>query len=162
MAAPPTIPLNHEPPELNYRGPATTTMERILECAVALNWKDLTNPGGATSIQVEYRNGISRSLEQLRFWSSTTRGFWHLVCDYRMDSSSTEEGGARFNAGHSSADLVWMLDAIMRHQDAFVLTSSEFLDGLVQVGRPSEAELTAAGKDMSEAMDRIGCLPAHT
>jgi len=42
------------------------------------------------------------------------------------------------------------------------LSPSEFLDGLIQVGSPSETELIAAGKDMSDAMDRIGSLPAHT
>src|SRR5437660_5456973 len=138
MAAPQTIPQNLERPDLKYGGRAKPTIERILECSVVLNWKDLTNPGDATSIQVEYRTGTSRALEHLKFWSSSTRGFWHLVCDYRTDFSSTQKSGTTFNVGHNSTDLVWMLNAIMQHQDAFVLLSSEFLNGLIQVRCPSE------------------------
>ena len=162
LTEPPTIPQNHKRPDLKYLGQAKITMDRILECAVVLNWKELTNPRGATSIQVEYRTGTSRSLELVKFWSSTTRGFWQFVCNYQLDSSSTQERGTTFGAGYGSTDLVWMMDAIMQHQDAFVLSPSEFLDGLIQVGSPSETELIAAGKDMSDAMDRIGSLPAHT
>jgi hypothetical protein len=79
-----------------------------------------------------------------------------------MDADSAQERGTTFNVGHYSADLVWMLDAIMQHQDAFAPAPSECLDGLIQVGRPGETELSAARKDMSEAMDRICSVPAHT
>src|SRR5438270_11017542 len=137
MAALQTIPQNYERTDLNYQGYEKPTIDRILECAIILNWKDLTNSSGAISIQVEYHTKTNRSLEFLRLWSSTSRGFWSLVCVYRKDSSSTQASGTIFNTGHYSADLAWMLDAIMRHQVAFVLSSSEFLDGLVQVGRLS-------------------------
>jgi hypothetical protein len=161
MAAPPIIPRNHEQDDVKYLGDTMPTIERILECAVALTWKDLTNGGEATSIQVEYRTKTNRSLESLKFWSSTTRGAWHLVCDYRTDSTSTQERGVTFNVGHRSEDLAGMLDAIMQHQDAFAEAPSEFLDGLIHIGGPTEIELIAARKDMSEAMGRIAALPAH-
>ena len=159
MAAPRTTSLDLERSEVKSKGQETLTIERILACAVAVNWTDLTRPEEATSIQVEYRTKTSRSLESLKFWASTTRGVWKLVCDYRMDPTSAQGSGTTFNTGHFSADLPWMLDAIMRHQADFAPSPSKFLDGLIQVGRPSESELTAALKDMSETMDQIGPLP---
>jgi hypothetical protein len=124
MAAPRTTSLDLERSEVKSNGQETLTIERILACAVAVNW-----------------------------------GVWKLVCDYRMDPTSAQGSGTTFNTGHFSADLPWMLDAIMRHQADFAPSPSKFLDGLIQVGRPSESELTAALKDMSETMDRIGPLP---
>ena len=162
MAAPQTILQNHEHSDLRYHGHAKPTIERILECAVALNWKDLTHAGEVTSIQVEYRPGPSQSLEHLKLWSSTKRGFWNLVCEYRVGAEMNRQKGTTFAGGNSSADLPWMLDAIMQHQDVFAPSPSKFLDGVIQVGCPGETELNAARKDMAEAMDRISSLPART
>lgn len=162
MAASHTVPRSQNGLELKRIGHKRTTIDRMLECAVSLSWKDLTQPDEATSIQVEYRTGSRHSLEYLKIWSSTERGYWHLVGEYWMQSSTAHERGLTFSGGNYSVDLALMLDAIMQHQDDFLPPSPDFLDGLVQIKRPSEADLVAAREEMTEAMDHIGCLTAHT
>jgi hypothetical protein len=136
------------------------TIDRILECAVALNWKDLVSSEEPTSIQLEYHAGSGRSLEYLKCWSSTQRGHWHLVCEYWMKAGSTYQSGVTFDGSICSADFVWMLDAIMQHQAAFPSSSSDFPDGLIQISHPSKSFIGLAQKDMSEGLDRIGALMA--
>src|SRR3954471_15169871 len=115
-----------------------TTIDRILECAVALNWNALTQTDEVTALQVEYRVGPSHSLDYLKLWSSTTRGVWNLVCEYWMQSSSGRESGVTFSGREYSGDFTWMLDAIMQHQGAFLPGSSDFVEGLVQINRPTD------------------------
>ena len=139
--------------------PENATLDRILECAVALNWKELTKADEATAIQIEYRTAARHFLDYLKFWFSTERGHWRLICEYWMQSSDTHQSGATFHDGIYSADLAWMLDAIMQHQAVFPPTSSDFLDGLIQISQPSESFISAAQKDMTGALDRIAALP---
>jgi hypothetical protein len=139
-------------------GHESMTIDRILECAVALNWKDLTSFDEASSIQVEYHVGSGHSLEYLKCWSSTQRGYWHLVCEYWMKSGPIYRSGLTFNGSIYSADFVRMLDAIMQRQAAFPPSSSDFPDGLIQISRPSESFINAAQKEMTGALDSIGPL----
>jgi len=162
MAALHTVPRARGGPDLKNTGHERTTIDRILEFAVTLNWKDLTQPDEATSIQVEYRTGLHHSLEYLKLWSSTKRGYWHLIGEYWMHSSTGHESGATFSGGNYSAGLALMLDAIMQHQEAFLPPSSDFLDGLVQIKEPSETDLEAARAEITRAMDHIGSLTVHT
>ena len=143
----------------NKRTHENTTIDRILECAVALNWNALAQTNGASALQVEYRIGSGQFLDYLKLWSSTTRGVWHLVCEYWMQSSSTHESGTTFTGGSYSGDFTWMLDAIMQHQRAFLPGSSDFMDGLVHINTPTDSELVSAQTDMTEALDRIGSHP---
>ena len=138
------------------RSSENSTIDRILECAVALNWNALAQTDEATALQIEYRIGPGQSLDYLKLWSSTTRGVWHLVCEYWMQSSSTHESGTTFTGGKYSGDFTWMLDAIMQHQGAFLPGSADFMDGMVQVNRPTDADLASARADMNEALDRVG------
>jgi hypothetical protein len=136
------------------------TVDRMLECAVALNWNCLTRGDEDPAMQVEYRTGSSHALQYLKLWSSTKRGVWNLICEYWMQSSPTHDTGATFSGGWYSADLGWMLDAIMQHQGAFRPGSSDFADGLIQINRPTDTDLSSAQRDMTEALDphwtRIG------
>ena len=140
----------------NKRPQENTTIDRILECAVALNWDALAQTNGAIALQVEYRIGSGQSLDYLKLWSSTMRGVWHLVCEYWMQSSSTHESGTTFTGGSYSCDFTWMLDAIMQHQAAFIHGSSDFMDGLVQIKRPTDSDLASARADMNDALGRVG------
>lgn len=107
-------------------------------------------------MQVEYQTGPSHSLEYLKIWSSATRGYWNLVCEYWMQSGSGHESGATFRGREYSGDFTWMLDAIMQHQAAFKSGSTDFVEGLVHINRPTDKDLASAQTDMSEALDRIG------
>jgi hypothetical protein len=134
----------------------SATIDRILECAVALNWNALAQIDEATALQVEYRIGPRQSLDYLKLWSSATRGVWKLVCEYWMQSGSTHERGTTFTRAKYSGDFTWMLDAIMQHQRAFLPGSVGFMDGSVSVKRPTDADLASARADMDEALDRVG------
>ena len=155
MAASPTVLTASSETDSRPVNSQDKSLDRILECAVALNWKDLTKPDEATSIQVEYRAAASHLLDYLKLWSSTQRGHWRLICEYWMQSSDTHQSGATFHDGIYSADLAWMLDTIMQHQGSFPPSSSDFLNGLIQVSRPSESFIGAAQKDMIQVWDRI-------
>ena len=69
--------------------PQPKLLNQILESTVALNWKDLTKKAEAF-ILVEYLIGVERSIDYLRVWSSTARGYWNLVryCSVSPDSMS--------------------------------------------------------------------------
>jgi hypothetical protein len=141
---------------MNGSGHHETTIDRILECAVVLNWNSLIQAGEEPAMQVEYRMGSRHSLDYLKLWSSVERGIWNLVCEYWMQSSVTHETGATFSGGRHSADFAWMLDAIMQHQGAFPTGPSDFAEGLIQISRPTDTDLSLAQKDMTEVLDRIG------
>lgn len=138
-----------------------STIERILECAVTVNWKDLTKSQDNASMRIEYRTGPQRSLEYLKLWCSSKRGYWHLLAEYWMRSSIEHRSGTTFSRGNYSADLVRVLDAVMRHQEDFLAPSPDFPDGLVQIRKPSAAELSTARAEMIEAMDQIGTYDTH-
>ena len=140
----------------NEHSPENTSIDRILECAVALNWSALAQTNETIALQVEYRIEPGRSLDYLKLWSSATRGVWNLVCEYWVQSSSGHESGTTFTRGNYSRDFTWMLDAIMQHQRAFLPGSRDFVDGLVQINRPTNADLASARADMNEALDRVG------
>ena len=146
----------------NRSGQGHTTIDRILQCAVALNWKSLTQSDDTAAMQVEYRTGPRQSLEYLKLWSSTSRGIWNLVCEYWMLSSPAHESGATFSGSNHSAELAWMLDAVMQHQGEFMAASTGFVDGLVQINRPTDTDIASAQKDMTEALDRIASLGIKT
>src|SRR5690348_1022235 len=142
--------------DLNRTGRGNISIDRILECAVALNWNGLTQADETTAMQVEYQTGPSHTLEYLKIWSSTTRGYWNLVCEYWMQAGSGHESGATFSGHEYSGDFTWMLDAIMQHQGAFRPVSTDFVEGLVQIKQPTDRDLASAQTDMTEALDRIG------
>ena len=134
---------------------AVNNIERILECAVWLNWKDFASSSLPTAMQLEYRIGPTHSLEFLKLWLSTSRGYWNLVCEYSMQSTTTHQQGITFTETYSSPSLTRMLDAIMHHQEAFSRDSTELLDGLVQVASPNETQSVAARLQMTQALERI-------
>ena len=134
---------------------AINSIERILECAVWLNWKDFASNSLPLAMQLEYRGGPTHSLDSLKLWSSTARGYWNLVCEYWMQSSTTHQQGITFAGTNSSPALTRMLDAIMHHQEAFSRDSTELFDGLVQVDAPDEAQSATARLQMGLALGRI-------
>jgi len=138
-----------------------STIERILECAVTVNWNDLTKSQDNSSMRIEYGTGPRCSLEYLKLWSSSKRGYWHLLAEYWMRSSIEHRSGITFSRGNYSADFVRMLDAVMHHQDDFLASSPAFPDGLVQIKSPTTTELSTAITEMIEAMEQIGTHGPH-
>src|SRR5256885_8095990 len=74
--------------DVYHSGHQKITIDRMLECAVALNWNSLTRGDEDPAMQVEYRTGSSHALQYLKLWSSTKRGVWKLICEYWMQPSA--------------------------------------------------------------------------
>ena len=74
--------------------PQPKLLNQILESTVVLSWKDLTKNAEAL-IHVEYHIGVEGSIDYLRVWSSTSRGYWNLVryCSVSPDSMSEPKFG---------------------------------------------------------------------
>ena len=134
---------------------SVNAIDRILECAVYLNWKDFNSGSSPTAVRLEYRTGPTRSLQCVKLWSSASRGQWKLVCQYWMQPDPTHQQGVMFTKTYSSPGLTRMLDAIMRHQGMFSAARPDPRDCVVQIASPNEAQCTAAKRDMTEALERI-------
>jgi hypothetical protein len=125
-------------------------LDRILECAVILNWHDLMQdaPG---QVHIECTHAADRTVEFVKVWSSTLRGQWSLVCEYWMQPHVTLAAGITYRNGYSSQSLSWMLEMIMQHQGAFHSSYAPLAMDLIQVEAPSAAEIGAARLCMQAA-----------
>ncbi len=91
------------------------TLEQILESAIVASWQDLTNGAQPGLIHVEYNFTAGGTLDDLRIWSSITRGHWLLTCEYGMSASKSHSGGVRFDNGYHSEGLAHTLEFVMSH-----------------------------------------------
>ena len=80
--------------------PQPELLNQILESTIVLNWKELTKNAEAL-IHVEYHIGVERSMDYLRVWSSTDRGYWNLV---RYCSVSPDLSELKFGIRYQSPD----------------------------------------------------------
>lgn|SRR5208283_114664 len=118
-------------------------LDRILQSAVILNWKDLVQATAGGLLQIEYHIGASRSVDSLKMWCSNTRGYWSLICDYSIHPGWSN--GPRFSNGFHSRDLGRLLESIMMNQDLFRHESEPNRNVVVQVAPPT-SEATAIAK----------------
>ncbi len=136
-------------------------IDRILESAVVLSWKDLLQPSQRGLIQIEYTPGTR--LPFLKIWQLAGSGEWSLVAEYWMSrgATGTPADGMTFSNGYHSAGLAAMLEVIMQHQDHFVASLVRPWAGLIQVTPPTEQEHLAAGACMRHAYESLGLTFAH-
>jgi hypothetical protein len=135
-------------------------MDRILESAVVLSWKDLLHPSQRGLIHIEYAPGTR--LPYLKIWQLTGRGEWSLVCEYWMSRGPTDSpgDGMTFSNDYHSAGLAEMLEVIMQHQDNFA-PSLKPGAGSIQVALPTEQENLASGACMRHVYESFGLSFAH-
>jgi hypothetical protein len=131
------------------------TLEQILESAIVASWKELTNGAQPELIQIEYNLTAGGTLDDLRIWSSITRGHWLLICEYWMSASDSHNSGMRFDNGYHSEGLAHTLEFVMQRQNAFALPPNLGRPGLLQIPRPTEAEIGAAQTSVREAFDHV-------
>jgi hypothetical protein len=134
-------------------------IDRVLESAVVLSWKDLLQSSDQGVVHVEYATAPEPSLQYLKIWLSTRRGTWDLICEYWISpgSSRVPAAGLTFSNGYYSADLAHMLEHMMQHQDGFPNSlSGESGVNLIQVQSPTEDDRLKAGNCMHEAYHRLG------
>lgn len=131
-------------------------LERVLESAVVVSWRDLMRGAGSGLIHIDYGFAASGDLDHLQIWSSITRGHWLLACEYWMSPSVLHRTGVRFENGYRSEDLAHILRTVMQHQSAFSLPEDLGRQGLLQVSTPTPEESTAAAASVHQALDRLG------
>jgi hypothetical protein len=131
------------------------TLAQILESAIVASWEDLTNGTQPGLIHIEYDLTAGGTVDDLRIWCSITRGHWLLICKYWMYASNSHSSGVRFDNGYHSEGLARTLEFVMQHQNAFALPPNLGRPGLVQIPRPSGAEIAAAQTSVREAFDHL-------
>jgi hypothetical protein len=131
------------------------TLEQILESAIVASWKDLMNGAQPGLIHIEYDLTVGGNVDDLRIWSSVARGHWLLICEYGMSTSKSHSGGLRFDNGYHSESLAHTLEFVMQHQNAFALPPNLGRPGLLQIPRPTDAEIGAAAASIREAFDHV-------
>jgi hypothetical protein len=135
-------------------------IDRILESAVVLSWKDLVHASQGGPIDIEYAPATHRPY--LKIWQMSRRGAWTLVCEYWMARGPTAAsvGTLTFSNGYHSAGLAEMLEVIMQHHDNFA-PGLNFGAGVVQVIPPTEQENSAAEEYMRHVYESFGLTFAH-
>jgi len=123
-------------------------VDAMLAHAVVLNWNDLMPEPDSGLIHIEYHVGPLGSVEYTKVWACTVRGYWKLVCEHRMRWETTQPGGLRFNNGYTSDHLAKILEAIMQHQEIFLVDTAPGKDCVIQVQPPTEVDKSVANSMM--------------
>jgi hypothetical protein len=122
---------------------------QILESAAILNWSDLVQAATGGLLQIEYHVGGERTVDSLKMWCNTTRGYWSLICDYSVNPGWSN--GPRFSNGFHSRNLGRFLESIMLNQNLFQHASEINSNVVIQVGPPTQQEIAAAELQMAGA-----------
>ena len=122
-------------------------LDHVLESAVVLNWKDLVQGQAAGLVQVEYHVGGDGSVDCLKMWSSTPRGYSSLICNYSVNPGWS--GGPSFSNGFHSRDLGRSLESIMLNQNLFQVASEPNSNVVIQVGPPTPEQVESAKLQLS-------------
>ena len=118
-------------------------LDRVLEAAVVSSWKDLGQTLAADAIiQIEYHLCAASTVDSLKMWSATARGYWSLMCDYSINPGWSN--GPRFNNGFHSRDLGRLLESIMINQHLFQHASAARSNVVIQITAPSEEHIASA------------------
>jgi hypothetical protein len=141
--------------------PMKVQMDRVLESAVVLNWKDLLQASQKELIHIDYTS--ESTLQYLKIWALTGKGSWSLICEYwmRQGHAATPVAGLTFSNDFHSENLAQMLEVIMQHQGSFISSFGRPGAGLIQVTPPTEQESLAAGYCMRDAYAGLGLLFAQ-
>lgn len=116
--------------------------DRILECVVILSWNELMGPSTSGLVQIEYGTDAAFSLEYLKVWCSTIRGYANLVCEYWVQPVWSHVVGLQWVAGYNSAGFATLLESAIEHQDTYSKLTHRA--GSIQICPPTEEEIAAA------------------
>ena len=123
-------------------------LDHALESAAILNWKDLVQGQAAGLVQIEYHVGGERSVDCLKMWCSTPRGYSSLICNYSVNPGWSS--GPCFSNGFHSRDLGRLLESIMLNQNLFQVASEPNSNVVIQVGPPTPEQVELARLQLSE------------
>ena len=136
----------------------TQSLERMLEYAVRMSWKDLMRGAQTGLIHIEYGFAAGGSLDYLKFLSSINRGHWLLAAEYWALSSKSHSVGVHFDNGYESETLKRIVDSLMQHQTEFSLPVDFGRQGLLQVATPTQEESVVASALVNETLHRLDSL----
>jgi hypothetical protein len=137
----------------------TARLDRALECAVIKSWNELMPDSTSGRIHIEYQNGVDGSLDYLKIWSSTIRGYWSLVCEYWVRLLWGNATGLRFGPDYHSVGLAHALELVMGHESSFSKLHGQH--GVIQVYAPTEEERRAAACSATAVIDHDGSIPVE-
>lgn len=137
-------------------------LNTILESAVVLNWAAFGQSPDGGMVRVEYHVGADLSVEYLKIWSATSRGYLSLVCDYAVAAHRPNGAGARFTNGFHSRDLGRFLDSILMNQNLFSHHGLANRNVIIQVTPPTEEKTTVAQLQVNEALSLASTPPRLT
>lgn len=115
---------------------------RILESAVVVSWADLMRGSSYCLIHIEYGFAADGTLDNLKVWSSLTRGHWLLAYQFWLSANRFHGAGVGFENEYKSEGLAHILESVMQHQISFVLPPNRCRQGF-QVP-PATKEVSAA------------------
>ncbi len=130
-------------------------LDAILADALILNWSDLMPELTSGQIHIEYHVEAMGSVEFVKVWASTIRGYWTLICEYWMLWDASHQGGLHFKNGYKSDRLAKMLDPIMQHQGIFLVGAAPGKDRMLQVYPPTDADKAAASGMMEVFREQV-------
>jgi hypothetical protein len=133
-------------------------LERVLESAVVVSWADLMRGAQAGLVQIEYDFAAGGTLDDLKFWSSITRGHWLLAVEYWASPSKSHSTGVHFENGYESDALKHILNSVMQHQNKFSLPVNLGRQGLLQIAAPTQQESVLASVLVNETLDSLDSL----
>jgi len=130
-------------------------VDAILSDALVLNWSDLMPEPTSGLIHIEYHVEPLGSVEHLKVWASTIRGYWNLICEHWMRWDASHQSGLHFRNGYASDTLARMLDTIMQHQEMFLVGTAPGKDRMIQVYPPTAADRASASRMMEVFRERV-------
>jgi hypothetical protein len=133
----------------------TVRLDTMLADAVVLNWNDLMPEPASGLVHIEYHVDPLGSVEYMKVWASTVRGYWKLACEHWMRWDTNHQSGLRFDNGYQSDQLAKMLETIMRHQEIFLVHAAPGKDRMIQVHPPTDAEKSVANSMMEVFRERM-------
>src|SRR2546422_10537875 len=112
------------------------SLERILESAIVVSWADLMRGAQTGLIHIEYGFAAGGTLDYLQVWSSVTPGHWLLAFGDWMSASRLYGTGGHFDNKYQSEGLAHILEFVMQHPNAFLLSPERGRQGLLQLSTP--------------------------
>lgn len=121
---------------MSPRLPFRQLLRDALSEALLASWNDVMPQVDKGLIHIEYESQEHQPIDWIRIFSSTTWGYWNLICTYSMHQQPLGSTGLSFGPGYQSATLSKSLERIMQHQQMFAPPETA-QHGLIQVSPPS-------------------------
>ena len=122
----------------------TLRFDDALKSALQASWNELMPDGARGAIQVEYGIANDGTLQYVKIWESTKRGYWNLVCEQWTTDAWSHVPGLQFSNGYYSEFLARFLELVARHQDILINVPGGTGNGSLQISPPTDREIREA------------------